>query len=98
MRFSWRRDSWWYGIRGSGAGLSPGAELSPRRPDGGGQKMFSGTSGATKLSLIVIVGLIVLNACVGTVTGSLSILAQALDSSLDLFAVSVTYLAIRFAA
>ena len=60
--------------------------------------MFSGTSGATKLSLIVIVGLIVLKVIVGTVTGSLSILAQAVDSFLDLFAVSVTYLAIRFAA
>jgi len=59
--------------------------------------MFSGRSGAAKLSLIVIVGLIVLKVVVGVITGSLSVLAQAVDSFLDLFAISVTFLAIRIA-
>ena len=60
--------------------------------------MFSGTNGATRLSLIVIIGLVVLKVAVGVITGSLSVLAQAIDSFLDLFAVSVTFLAVRFAA
>ncbi|MCK4274228.1 MAG: cation transporter, partial [Dehalococcoidales bacterium] len=42
--------------------------------------------------------LIVLKVVVGVITGSLSVLAQAVDSFLDLFAVSVTFLAIRIAA
>jgi len=60
--------------------------------------MFSGRSGAARLSIIVVVGLIVLKVVVGVITGSLSVLAQAVDSFLDLFAVSVTFLAIRIAA
>jgi cation diffusion facilitator family transporter len=60
--------------------------------------MFSGKSGAARLSLIVVIGLIVLKVVVGIFTGSLSILAQAVDSFLDLFAVSITFLAISFAA
>jgi len=60
--------------------------------------MFSGSSGAAKLSIIIVVGLIVLKVVVGVITGSLSVLAQAVDSFLDLFAVSVTFLAIRIAA
>ena len=60
--------------------------------------MFSGRSGAARLSIIVVVCLIVLKLVVGAITGSLSIFAQALDSFLDLFAVVVTLLAIRVAA
>ncbi len=60
--------------------------------------MFSTKSGAAKLSLIVIVGLIVLKVIIGIVTGSLSILAQAVDSSLDLIAVTITLFAIRIAS
>ncbi len=60
--------------------------------------MFSGRSGAAKLSIIIVVGLIVLKVVVGVITGSLSVLAQAVDSFLDLFAVSVTFLAIHIAA
>jgi len=59
--------------------------------------MFSSRSGAAKLSIIVVIGLVVLKVVVGVVTGSLSILAQAVDSFLDLFAVVVTFLAIRIA-
>ncbi len=60
--------------------------------------MFSGRSGAARLSILVVVSLIVLKVVVGIITGSLSVLAQAIDSFLDLFAVSVTFLAIRVAA
>jgi cation diffusion facilitator family transporter len=60
--------------------------------------MFSGRSGAARLSIIVVVGLIVLKVVVGTITGSLSVLAQAVDSFLDLFAVTVTLVAIRISA
>lgn len=59
--------------------------------------MFSGRSGAVKLSIVVVIVLIVLKVAVGAITGSLSILAQAVDSFLDLFAVVVTFLAIHFA-
>lgn len=59
--------------------------------------MLSTKSGAARLSLIVVISLIVLKVGVAAVTGSLSILAQAVDSFLDLLAVIVTFLAIRFA-
>ena len=59
--------------------------------------MFSSKSGAVGLSLAVIIGLIMLKVAAGIITGSLSILAQAADSFLDLFAVAVTFLAIRIA-
>jgi cation diffusion facilitator family transporter len=60
--------------------------------------VFSTPSGAARLSLIVVIVLIVLKIAVGIITGSLSILAQAVDSFLDLFAVGITFLAISFAA
>ena len=52
---------------------------------------------AAKLMLIVVVGLLVLKVVVVVITGSISILAQAVDSSLDLLAVVVTLVAIRIA-
>jgi cation diffusion facilitator family transporter len=60
--------------------------------------MFAGRSGAARLSILVVVCLIALKVAVGAITGSLSILAQAVDSFLDLFAVSITFLAIRVAS
>jgi cation diffusion facilitator family transporter len=60
--------------------------------------VFSGRSGAARLSILVVVSLIVLKVVVGIITGSLSVLAQAIDSFLDLFAVVITLLAIRMAA
>jgi len=54
-------------------------------------------SGAAKLMLIVVIGLIVLKVVVAVITGSISILAQAVDSSLDLLAVVITFIAIRIA-
>jgi len=59
--------------------------------------MFSSQSGAAKLAIMVVIGLILLKMAVGAITGSLSILAQAVDSFLDLFAVAITFLAIRIA-
>lgn len=60
--------------------------------------MFTGKSGAVRLSALVVISLIVLKTVFGIVTGSLSIIAQAVDSFLDLFAVGVTFLAVYIAA
>lgn len=60
--------------------------------------MFSTKSGAAKLSLLVVIGLITLKVVVAIITGSISILAQAADSFLDLFAVSITLFAVMVAA
>ena len=59
--------------------------------------MFSSRSGAAKLSLSVIIGLVALKVMVGILTGSLSIMAQAADSFLDLLAVALTLFAVRIA-
>ena len=59
--------------------------------------MFSSRSGAVGLSLVIVIGLIVLKVVAGVITGSLSTLAQAADSFLDLFAIAVTFFAIRIA-
>jgi len=59
--------------------------------------MFSTQNGAAKLSLIVVIGLIVLKIAVALITGSISILAQAVDSFLDLFAIVITFFAIGMA-
>ena len=58
---------------------------------------FSTRSGAAKLSLIVVSGLIALKIVVAVITGSISILAQAVDSFLDLFAILVVFLAVIIA-
>jgi len=59
--------------------------------------MFSTTSGAAKLCLAVVTGLVGLKVAVAIITGSISILAQATDSFLDLFALVVTLFAVRIA-
>ncbi len=59
--------------------------------------MFSSRSGAAKLSLSVIIGLVGLKVATGILTGSLSIMAQAADSFLDLLAITITLFAIRIA-
>jgi len=56
--------------------------------------MFSTPRSAAKLSLMVVTSLVVLKAAVAVVTGSISILAQAIDSFLDLFAVGITFFAV----
>ncbi len=60
--------------------------------------MFSSQSGAAKLTIIVVIGLIALKVLVAVITGSISILAQAADSFLDLFAVIITLFAVSIAA
>ena len=60
--------------------------------------MFSTKAGATKLLIGAVVGLIVFKVVVSWLTGSISILAQAADSLLDLFAGIITFSAIRIAA
>ena len=54
--------------------------------------------GAAKLSLAAIVSLIGLKAVVSVVTGSISIVAQLIDSSLDLIAVTITFFAVVVAS
>ena len=59
--------------------------------------MFSTRTGASKLLIGVVVGLISAKAVVAGFTGSISIVAQATDSLLDLIAGIVTFLAVRIA-
>jgi cation diffusion facilitator family transporter len=60
--------------------------------------VFSTPSGAARLLLITVVGLFGLKVVVGVLTGSISIWAQAVDSSLDIFAVVITFLTVGFSA
>ncbi len=60
--------------------------------------MFSTKSGAAKLSLSVVTALVVLKLVVASITGSISILAQAMDSVLDVFAVVAPFFAIGIAS
>lgn len=60
--------------------------------------MFSTKAGASKLLIAVVIGLIAFKVAVSWLTGSISILAQAADSLLDLFAGIITFSAIRIAA
>ena len=60
--------------------------------------MLATRRGAAKLSLGVVTGLIVFKVVVGVITGSISVLAQAADSFLDLFAITITFFAVVVAA
>ncbi len=60
--------------------------------------MFSTPTGAARLMLITVVALFIFKVIVGLVTGSISIWAQAADSSLDIFAVVITFLTVGFSA
>ena len=60
--------------------------------------MFSTKSGAAKLALAVVLGLVVLKVVIAAITGSISILAQTVDSFLDLLAVVITIFSIGIAA
>ena len=59
--------------------------------------MFSTKSGASRLALFVILGLVIAKITVTAITGSVSILAQLMDSLLDLIAVTITFFAINIA-
>ncbi len=60
--------------------------------------MFSTPSGAARLLLATVTVLFALKIAVGVITDSISIWAQAVDSSLDIFAVVITFLTVGFAA
>lgn len=60
--------------------------------------MFSTPGRTATTSLITVIVLVVVKAVVGFTTGSISILAQAADSALDLIAVTITLLTIRATA
>jgi cation diffusion facilitator family transporter len=60
--------------------------------------MFATRSGAAKLTLGVVLFLIAFKVAVGIITGSISVLAQAADSFLDLFAIAITFFAIVISA
>ncbi|OGO07422.1 MAG: hypothetical protein A2Y92_03240 [Chloroflexi bacterium RBG_13_57_8] len=60
--------------------------------------MFATPAGAARLLLATALGLFVFKVSVGVFTGSISIWAQAVDSSLDIFAVVVTFLTVGYSA
>ncbi len=60
--------------------------------------MFSTKTGAAKLLISTVIGLVILKLVVGWLTGSISILAQATDSLMDMLAGIITFSAIRIAA
>ena len=59
--------------------------------------MFSTEKGATNLLIGVVIGLILVKVIAGWISGSISVLAHAADSFLDLFAGLVTFFAVRIA-
>jgi len=60
--------------------------------------MFSTRTGAARLALAVVIGLIIFKVIVAYLTDSISITAQAVDSFLDLFAIGITVFAVRMAS
>jgi len=60
--------------------------------------MFSGRNGTARLALVVVLGLVALKVTVSVITGSISILAQTADSTLDVFSVFLAFFAIRLSA
>jgi len=62
-----------------------------------GKGMFSTRSGAAKLALATVIGLITLKVVVALITGSISIWAQMVDSCLDLISIAITFIALRVA-
>ncbi len=60
--------------------------------------MFSTPARAARLLLATVLGLFAFKVIVGVVTSSISIWAQAVDSSLDIFAVVITFLTVGYSA
>jgi cation diffusion facilitator family transporter len=60
--------------------------------------MFSTPSGAARLLLGTVVGLFAVKVLVGVISGSISVWAQAVDSSLDIFAVVITFLTVGYSS
>ncbi|MDD5288863.1 MAG: cation diffusion facilitator family transporter [Dehalococcoidales bacterium] len=61
-------------------------------------KSISTKTGAARLALGVVIGLIVLKVVVAIISRSISIYAQATDSFLDLFSIGITVIAVRMSA
>jgi cation diffusion facilitator family transporter len=59
--------------------------------------MFSTKKGAARLLLGVVIGLIIIKGIVSWITGSISVMAQAADSFLDLLSAMITMTALRMA-
>jgi cation diffusion facilitator family transporter len=59
--------------------------------------MFDTKTGAAGLTIVTVTLLILLKVTVGIISGSVSIIAQAVDSLLDLFASVITFFSLRFA-
>ena len=59
--------------------------------------MFSTKKGAARLLLGVVIGLIIIKGIVSWITGSISVMAQAADSFLDLLSAMITLAAVRMA-
>jgi len=60
--------------------------------------MFRTKTSAAGLSIVTVAFLILLKVAVGIISGSVSIIAQAVDSLFDLFATSIAFFSLRFAA
>lgn len=58
-------------------------------------KSLSTRTGAIKLSMAVIIGLVVLKVIVSIISNSISIFAQAADSFLDIFSIVITFFALK---
>jgi cation diffusion facilitator family transporter len=60
--------------------------------------MFSTPSGAARLLLFTVIGLFIIKVLVGVLSSSISVWAQAVDSSLDIFAVVITFLTMGYSS
>jgi cation diffusion facilitator family transporter len=60
--------------------------------------MFSTPSGAARLLLFTVTCLFGIKVLVGVLSGSVSVWAQAVDSSLDIFAVVITFLTVGYSS
>jgi len=60
--------------------------------------MFTTAHGAARLSLAVIITLVAVKITAAVITGGISIIAQGIDSLLDLAAITITFAAIKAAA
>jgi cation diffusion facilitator family transporter len=58
-------------------------------------RSISTKTGAVKLSMAVVIGLIILKVVVSIISNSISISAQATDSLLDIFSIGITFIAVR---
>jgi cation diffusion facilitator family transporter len=58
-------------------------------------RSISTRTGAVKLSMVVVIGLIILKVVVSIISRSISVSAQATDSFLDIFSIGITLIAVK---